>query len=79
MRMRENDTGKVMHARDFNCSRCISAGKHTPAVCFVGLNDPDGTQYPMCRKHADEWHHDVIMAACGMKPDGTRMREHETD
>lgn len=77
MRMRESEDG-VIHARDRECTRCAREGKHTTAVCFVGLNDPDGTQYPVCRMHADEWHHEVMMAMCGMNPDGTKMREDES-
>lgn len=79
MKMREDKSGKgVMQARDFNCTRCMRTGKRTPAVCFVGMADPDCTQYPMCRKHADEWKNDVLMAACGLNPDGTKMREPES-
>lgn len=39
----------IRHAKDYKCS----CGKK--AVVFVGLNDPDGTDYPKCRKCADEW------------------------
>ena len=52
----------TIYAKDCKCSRC---GK--PAVCFVGLNDPDGTDYPMCRKCADNWHFEVLQAMCKMK------------
>jgi len=41
--------GVKKYAKDFKCN----CGKK--AVCFVGLNDPDGTQFPKCRKCADEW------------------------
>ncbi len=47
---------KRKFAKDFKCSRC---GK--PAVVFVGLNDPDATDYPMCRKCADDWRYEVIV------------------
>ena len=40
----------MAEAKDFKCNACKKQ-----AVCFVGLNDPDGTMYPKCRKHADEW------------------------
>lgn len=53
-----------IQAKDRECTRCRSAGKKKQAVCFVGLNDPDGTDYAMCRKHADEWHMDVMLALC---------------
>ena len=44
------------YAKDCKCYRC---GKQ--AVVFVGLNDPDGTDYPMCRKCADDWQMDVYL------------------
>jgi len=66
MKMREPE---VRYASEFKCSRC---GK--PAVVFVGLNDPDGTDYPMCRKCADDWHTEILMAMHGM---GEKMREPE--
>ena len=37
-------------AKDETCNRCKEQ-----AVVFVGGNDPDLPQFPMCRKHADEW------------------------
>lgn len=49
-----------------DCTRCNAKGKKTAAVVFVGLNDPDGTDYPMCRKHADEWHFEVIVSMCNI-------------
>ena len=48
---------KVEGVGDFQCSRC---GKK--AVVFVGLNDPDGTKYPMCRRCADQWRLDCLIA-----------------
>lgn len=52
--------GNVVYAKDFKCVRCRRVNQM--AVTFVGLNDPDGTRYPMCRKHADEWRMDVLFA-----------------
>ncbi len=45
-----------MKAKDCKCTRC---GKQ--AVVFVGLNDPDATDYPMCRKCADSWKVETTM------------------
>lgn len=47
----------MKNAKDYKCSRCKKK-----AVVFVGLNDPDATQYPMCRKDADEWAMEVLLA-----------------
>ena len=47
---------KKRYAKNEKCNVC---GKQ--AVVFVGLNDPDGTDYPKCRKHADEWRTKLIM------------------
>ena len=47
---------KVRYAKDEKCNVC---GKQ--AVVFVGLNDPDGTDYPKCRKHADKWWLDTMI------------------
>lgn len=49
------DKSIVRYAKDYKCS----CGKK--AVVFVGLNDPDGTDYPKCRKCADEWKIGLIM------------------
>jgi hypothetical protein len=40
---------RLRYAKDYKCS----CGKQ--AVVFVGLNDPDATEYPKCRKCADAW------------------------
>lgn len=61
----ETTEPKMRYAKDCKCSRCEKEGKDTQAVVFVGMADPDATQYPMCRKHADEWHFDVIVALQG--------------
>lgn len=54
-------SGKVRYAKDYICN-VPKCGKK--AVVFVGLNDPDGTEYPKCRHHADQWHFEVMMALC---------------
>lgn len=77
MKMREEDKKGTIYARDFNCTRCASAGKHTKAEVFVGLNDPDSKQYPMCRNHADEWRMEVLINIPKFEPPSTRMREEE--
>lgn len=56
---------QIRYAKDCKCTRCQREGKDTQAVVFVGLNDPDGTDYPMCRKHADEWKMELIIALQG--------------
>ena len=56
---------KTIYAKDFWCTRCIpkiTKKEVHRAVTFVGLNDPDGTRYPMCRKHADEWRLEFFLA-----------------
>ena len=45
----------IKYAKDLKCS----CGED--AIIFVGLNDPDGTDYPKCRKCADEWRIRLIM------------------
>ena len=47
---------KKVEAKEFKCSSC-----EKQAVVFVGLNDPDGTQYPKCRDHADLWKAEIII------------------
>jgi len=39
------------------------------AVCYVGLNDVDGTQFPKCRKCADEWKLKVMIELSKIKLD----------
>ena len=43
-------------AKDEKCDIC---GEQ--AEVFVGLNDPDGTQYPKCRDHADLWKAEILL------------------
>ena len=45
----------LKYAKDYKCA----CGEQ--AVAFVGLNDPDGTQYPKCRKCADAWKMELLM------------------
>ena len=59
----------TIYASGHKCSRCKEPKR--AADFFVGLNDPDGTQYPMCREHADEWKLDVMLALCDMEPTKT--------
>lgn len=40
---------KLIYAKDFKCP----CGKQ--AEVFVGLADPDATDFPKCRDCADEW------------------------
>lgn len=56
----------TLYAKNYRCTRCPEPKRW--AVTFVGLNDPDGTQYPMCREHADEWKLDVMLALYDMVP-----------
>lgn len=46
----------VRHAEDEQCSRCDKQ-----ADVFVGLADPDATQYPMCNDCAKQWRMDVML------------------
>lgn len=57
-----SSSSKTIYAKDHKCTRCKEPKR--AAEFFVGLNDPDGTQYPMCREHADEWKLDVMLALC---------------
>jgi hypothetical protein len=47
------------YAKDYQCN---VDGCNKQAVVFVGLNDPDATEYPKCREHADQWKIDTMMA-----------------
>ena len=50
-----------MKASEF---KCCKKGCDKQAVVFVGMNDPDAEEYPVCREHADEYKMDVVMALC---------------
>lgn len=67
----------VKYAKDYDCTRCLRKGKHVKSVVFVGLNDPDGEEFPMCRPHADEWWMDVMIELQDIKDEhNLRMALH---
>ena len=41
--------------------QCYKNGCNEQAIVFVGMNDPDAEEYPVCRKHADKYRMDAIM------------------
>lgn len=57
---------RVKYAKDFKCNSCKKQ-----AAVFVGLNDPDATDYPKCRKHADEWKEKLLMEISELSNDKT--------
>ena len=52
----------IRYAKNEKCNVCAKQ-----AVVFVGLNDPDGTDYPKCRKHADHWFMSVMLDVQSLK------------
>jgi hypothetical protein len=61
----QGSTPTTRRADEFKCSRCKSPKRQ--AVVFVGLADPDGTQYPMCSRHEAEWQMEVFEALSNLK------------
>jgi hypothetical protein len=59
----------VRYAKDFKCD----CGKK--AVVFVGLNDPDATEYPKCRKCADKWRIELMIALIDMDKKKNKANE----
>ena len=47
---------KKIYAKDYKCNMC---GKQ--AIVFRGLNDPDATQVPYCRKCADKSEYELMV------------------
>lgn len=58
-----------MKAKDWKCIKCQER-----ADVFVGMNDPDAEEYPMCRKCADNWKMEVYFELSKLKQQTTRGR-----
>lgn len=55
MKKKKRFREKLIYAKDKKCHRCKKQ-----ASVFVGLADPDATQYPMCKDCAEQWKFDVL-------------------
>lgn len=53
----------TLYAKDFKCTRCPARKRQ--AEVFVGGNDPDLPQFPMCKEHAEEWWIEVMLRLSG--------------